>query len=1213
MHFDFKILEEFSNGKELGQIQYVFNSIVSELTDYLKLQPLYKEIIIKLVDKNFISDKNASILDFGTKRIFQNKKLILKVNENCQKFLPFILLREAYYSFVPSEASEVVKIFINQIVENDFDKLSASWEWNKLLRDSLVNRDFIQSEFDKLKKFFKIDAKDPLESSVQFFFKEIREKALLSQDEEIEHFYDFIFEKYTYKTSKSLFNEEIVETLWILIYLFYENKLYLNLSDYQALFKQFKEKKKIKSSLSLRKFVENMQWINKCTSIAPSYDIFYDSIDHITLICIIKFNPLLEKSKIKNILEEWPFYHSLKSPTNSFETEVSLNFTVPNVYLNDLIKYFEILEGLGYIIKKELYKIFKKTSPINLNYFIEISNVNKIVDPNSIKYKKKYEIDYEIKYTHTSHPVNISLFDFIILERVRNFSVTGLTFDKRVETLNSIKEDIENELRKQSNFTDVFKRNFENIISSEIIKNEFLKIIEINMSRGFLNLYYQLNHVLNYLDLIINILNNNPIITNIFQLRKFFDTELIFLDIENQLLIKKKKIKEIIFRDFAPLYFQSRTLFKEKMEKIQIIYNALDSCYNIKILDLNKIKKVIKNPNLIEEIYQTRKKRYEQVFKPLSLYKITNNKIESTIEAFLKRIPPIIKPFLINTILTSIFAKYYPQLILKDTPEVYKALVKLKKYFPRMFIFNIKKIPSNKKLLCINTYFINIKEKALFLSTLYSTFKDSIITIKRYFWRGVKRQWKLEPKDFYDFKNNNFPYSEDLFKQLLVYSKQILGDKLDWPKYPLKNNIQHIFWSEKQNIESLKKAVKNRISRHEIFFDLKELNNLVLYRNSIEINLMDRAKFTDFKEKEFFKRYIKSIKFLPAFQKFGVSQYFMFFRPFFYSSPIFEIDLKLLFTNSFQKIKYPASIEPNPAIIGDFIFPLENPNKAYLNWLVKAKKNVSEYCFFYKKKFYDIIHFNRNLTKDGWNYSSIRFKSYMQEILFNPNYDPMISEIREFDINIISEFKIHKPDTQEFEALTQIYNIQSIDVKSYLATKKLKTVNYIKDLLKKGLIFPYLSLKNLDFEDKISIILPNLNTKFNEKLIKIFSFFNVCHIFEIEGEFFIYGFEDVKPFENGLLIEIWFPKCELDEFFEVFDLIFEYFKIKHYLILTDLVEGKHLLKSVYGDLKFLDEYNPLKNLIWNDKDKIWMNHKLFNEKFEPLYPDLLYGNKKEEI
>ena len=95
-----------------------------------------------------------------------------------------------------------------------------------------------------------------------------------------------------------------------------------------------------------------------------------------------------------------------------------------------------------------------------------------------------------------------------------------------------------------------------------------------------------------------------------------------------------------------------------------------------------------------------------------------------------------------------------------------------------------------------------------------------------------------------------------------------------------------------------------------------------------------------------------------------------------------------------------------------------------------------------------------------------------------------------------------------------------------------------------------------------------------------------------------------------MLIEIWFPKCELDEFFDVFDTLFEYFEIKHYLILTDLVDGTYLIKSVYGNLDFLKKYNPLKNLKWNEKDKIWMNHKLFTEKFEPIYPELVPKNPK---
>ena len=73
----------------------------------------------------------------------------------------------------------------------------------------------------------------------------------------------------------------------------------------------------------------------------------------------------------------------------------------------------------------------------------------------------------------------------------------------------------------------------------------------------------------------------------------------------------------------------------------------------------------------------------------------------------------------------------------------------------------------------------------------------------------------------------------------------------------------------------------------------------------------------------------------------------------------------------------------------------------------------------------------------------------------------------------------------------------------------------------------------------------------------------------------------------------------------LFESIFESLGINHYIILKALVNRKDLLKSVYGDVEFLKKYNPLKNLIWNDKNKKWMNHRLFTENFEIEIPDLI--------
>ena len=160
-------------------------------------------------------------------------------------------------------------------------------------------------------------------------------------------------------------------------------------------------------------------------------------------------------------------------------------------------------------------------------------------------------------------------------------------------------------------------------------------------------------------------------------------------------------------------------------------------------------------------------------------------------------------------------------------------------------------------------------------------------------------------------------------------------------------------------------------------------------------------------------------------------------------------------------------------------------------------------------------------------------------------------------------------------------------------------------LLNKDLIFPYISLKNIGLQDKIYIILPDLNRETIDKLIKIFSFFNYGFVYEIEGQYFIHGFPTEKQFKNGLMIEIYLPECELSELERVFDLLFEYLKINDYLILNDLIQGDDLIKSVFEDLNFLNSYNPLKNFKWDEKTEEWVNPKLFNEKFEPKYPELL--------
>ena len=148
----------------------------------------------------------------------------------------------------------------------------------------------------------------------------------------------------------------------------------------------------------------------------------------------------------------------------------------------------------------------------------------------------------------------------------------------------------------------------------------------------------------------------------------------------------------------------------------------------------------------------------------------------------------------------------------------------------------------------------------------------------------------------------------------------------------------------------------------------------------------------------------------------------------------------------------------------------------------------------------------------------------------------------------------------------------------------------------------------MELIEELLIILPNIPKKEDmKKLIKIFSFFNVVHIFEIAGEFFI---DDrlpmVESFQNGLFIKLYLPKnASLSDFQNIFIDIFELLDISHFLILPDYTNGETLINNIYREQDILKKYNPYKNLNWNEKDKKWMNIKLFGENLEKKYPSLI--------
>lgn len=484
----------------------------------------------------------------------------------------------------------------------------------------------------------------------------------------------------------------------------------------------------------------------------------------------------------------------------------------------------------------------------------------------------------------------------------------------------------------------------------------------------------------------------------------------------------------------------------------------------------------------------------------------------------------------------------------------------------------------------------------MFVSILSNIFKKNIISFKRYSWNGLLQTFSR--KDFYDFNKKAFFYTKDLFDQYFLYIKGILGEELT----PFKENVVSSvkLWSIKENMTNLIDKINKRIRSECISFNTNDIQKLLHFHLNLEKYFMNKEEFEITKKENFFKQYIKSIKIFPAFQNFGLGQYFLYITPF----DLEDIDFKILFTNTFQKIKHIASIDSSNSFFIKYIFPHNEPNISYLNWL-RSKNKIREYCLFAIKSISQIFHFNHNLSSNGWYLDPNNFKTYIQNVLFNPNYKVQTSEVKHFNVgdNIISDY--YKPDSSYFKALLHLYNWHSIDIKKNLNLNNKSIFNEIQALIKKKLIFPYITPKNLDLKEAIHVILLNLKTDTIDIFKYIFQYFNFGFIYEIEGEYYIHGFNKKKKIYSGLMIKLYLPDCELAEFLRIFEYIFQYLKVEKYLILTDLVKGVSLIRSVYGNKDFLKKYNPLQNLIWNAKAKIWMNHKLFSKTFEYLYPELV--------
>lgn len=1191
-------LEQLTAETNREEINEVFHTLIDELQSYLDLAPIRKEVTIHLkLLTEFESEaeplKNG-IFSTGVKRDFASNTLIL--SREYSKYFPPLMLGEAYNCFLPHSllSEKYVQIIIYQLVANTLSTFGLIDDWKAKIEQEIVDLQFIRAYFNRFKKF--LDNRP----RVQLIFQFLREKELIIESMG-DALYENIVNVFLWGSAEAINDDELLETVRILAHLFQKHKNYTSLEQYIDFFQQYSAEGR--TDQSQRQFGKSMGWIKDYSSISPSYQVNWMYMNVFIIDFYFKFNPLLANEKILKIMERMPFLTNSQRLRTNKATEITGFILVPLPYLNDFLSFVQKMDDWGYVLEKQCYKLTLMHNFLNLNYFREFHrNQKKLINTSHQDYNHGYELENTIKYLPSSDRTpELSILDLNILQRAINLSFTGFTFEKRIETLNLFREDLRTIITNEEKVVSSIQTIFEHLNSNAADSSELIQFIDTYQEAGFFYIGFLVEELLECLECIVAILSEHREITSIFQLQEYLRQNRISSDLKTNILCSAKPIHPILFREFIPLYFRSKTAYQSKFETLLFFQSFFTLCNKIKVFDLHLIKEIIEQKEQRKRIYKIRKEKLNNYYEIFNPQQLTINHIEAKVEQFINHDPPILTPMLINTITTSSFCTYFPRLILKDTSKTRSLITEIIPYFPRSLVYYVQDVFTQKRRISILLYLPHIKEKALFLSIMRLTFSDDLISFSRNYTGGLVGA-PYTFMDLYDLDTKKFFYNKDLFDQFFLYIAKTFGEISEIPiEMPYSTNL----WHTTKNMRDLSTKVENRYIRENKSHEKQVFDNLLTFHTNLRSHLIHNTLYSTIAP---LKDYIKSLSFLPAFYRFGLAQYYLFIHPLSIKNPHNEwiLDWKLLLGNTFQTVHYPARLGSSQSFFMSYLFPYRNPNTTYLNWLTKSKRVIREYFLFFVKQVSQLFHFDSNLNEDNkWSYDADQFKIHVHHILFSYDYRRQLSPMKQYDLGTTKSSQVFGPDTEEFQNLVTIYNRKAADLRPYYYRKNKPTIQLISDLLQKELIFPYLTLKNLNFIEKIYIILPQITKTTYQTLLQIFDFFNYGFIYEIEGEYYIYGMDKEITFENGMMIELYFPDCKMYQFQELFEQVFHYFKIDHYLILNDLVDGKSLLKRIYGDAAFLKQYNPLTNLIWNDKDKRWMNHKLFTENFEPVYPPLV--------
>ena len=1175
-------------------IEEIFQHLLGELEDYLELKPLTIPNKVLLIPFK-IKTRGFNEFDFGVVRKAEKKKLTIGISLEYEDVIKFIILREAYFCFLPKVLldNDLSRTYILIKVSMTFQRLDNydSWEgyfnknhlylWYRYKLDRALNED-IKNLFYLLRQhallYTGMEFEDEVISSLfkDREFQQITESWLIRQ-----HFINY----------NPLEKEEYIEFFRIIYKIFSEKKTYDGKDAYISYFKDYLEKGKIKTSISPKKFKFLFKDFLQRTYLSPNYQINWDYFNINTLSCYFFFNSELGKYKTLQVIEHLPFYFYSRSFHSKLGTEIAGYFVLPEIYIDDLKRFLIKLKELGVLQHIIAIKTEKMQQTFNCNYFrkefFEEGNPpTRILVPTHKDIKKDLFLEVELNYSKKKdHELN--LLDIIIINHVRWYRGKSLDFEQKKDGIRKVRNDVFKFILTQRENIEDFKKTINAFHSDEQLRSGFLSYVEEYKNAGFFYLRDLFRALGKFSSSIEVLLKSNSEIKNQTELFEHIKNHGIGLILIKNLQYSHFEHKKILFSLFSD-YFNNLNKYKVRMYRLKHYVKLIENMERLRVFNFSEINKILTDKDYAQNIYTSKISGLRTLLREKLLEKVRIKNIENLIDSITKTKPPGAIPLMLNTIGTNFVAPYVYFLMIKVSANTKSKIEHFKRFFLRFINIEGRDLFTNESYLVADFYVtdLDFKGKKDLAGAIYELFGDDVVVFKPMIHDRMINMFTFE--GFFDYENNKFVYTSDLFNEAYKYIYHLFRDRKFRNYYRPLSVSSRAF---KENLFDVNFYTRSLLKRNRIRINQETYSKIQDLHNNLA-DFISNYDSDDFRASECFP-FIKKINFMPMYQMFGLEKFYLYLNPIDND----EVDWKMFFPLGFKSLSYSNSLDDTNSYFFQYIFPYENSGLTYLNWISKSKKSVNEYIYFSIKNIIPIINSSYTITPSGFAKTFQSLELLIQKILFKRGYS-IPTNLKKFNV---SGESVHSYRGKHDKDFINIVNLFGSDIKKLINLGHKKSMDIIKDLTQKKFIFPYLKLnRNIGLLLKFCVILPELNAEQTEKIIKVFSCFNYGFVYEIRGEYYSRSRNESIPFDEGIYLKFYLQNQEIGHFKYLITSFFDFLKIKNYVILFDLVKGDIFKDKLFEKFK---HPNPFNSHLWNNIRKIWDRHKQILSPFGFNYPE----------